>query len=373
MLISISLFIAAVAIAQNGTVIEERIIDTIPMNKKGSSQKTVVIRMNGDKTKQEKMIIEVDGNKVKINGKDASEFKDIDIDIVENSIMHRNPITKNYSYKTFPQSRLKELGIERERITSRKNNLFNNKVFIEKRINTNGAVLGIQMEKIEEGVKILSITKESAAEKAGLKEGDVVVKIDETPIQVEMDITKLILTKKPNDEIIIQYKRAGKLQTTKAVLGKRLDLGNVAWPNEKDSFKFEHIMPMEPFEMPMQNFNFKMDGNFPDVQIFKNGELPFDMHYNHMGLKLGVALMETETDKGLEITNVEEGSVANKAGLQKGDIITKIGNETVKTVADVKNIIKENSKNPFAIYYLRNGKEQKVEVVFPKKLKEINL
>ena len=44
-------------------------------------------------------------------------------------------------------------------------------------------MLGVTTEKIEKGVKIQDITKESGAEKAGFKENDIITKIDDKKIE----------------------------------------------------------------------------------------------------------------------------------------------------------------------------------------------
>jgi serine protease Do len=120
----------------------------------------------------------------------------------------------------------------------------------------------------------------------------------------------------------------------------------------------------------MENFNFDFKGEMPDMQIFGNGK-------NWSGFpaapKLGITLKETETGNGLEVTDIEENSAAAKAGLKKGDIVTTVAGDAISSVMDVKKAVAENHTKPFEVKYLRNGKEQKTEIKFPKKLKEVEL
>jgi serine protease Do len=98
------------------------------------------------------------------------------------------------------------------------------------------------------------------------------------------------------------------------------------------------------------NFDFDFDGD--RVSLF---------HEDANRAMLGVT--PDEDDKGAKITSVVEGSAAAKAGLKKGDIITKIDNEKVKEADDVSRLIR--SKKPgdkVSITYLRDGKEQKQNV-----------
>jgi membrane-associated protease RseP (regulator of RpoE activity) len=171
--------------------------------------------------------------------------------------------------------------------------------------------------------------------------------------------------------------REGKKNTTRAVLGKREDdfgYGDAMEKFKMDSFKFD--MPAFKFDMPpMQHFDFKFDGNAPDLKIYKDFA-PFQgMHpFGEMGgPKLGVTLKETESGNGLEISSVAENSVAEKAGLQKGDIVTKAAGKDVNNIGEMVEIIAANRENSFDINYLRNGKPGKAAIKFDKKTKEISL
>lgn len=71
--------------------------------------------------------------------------------------------------------------------------------------------------------------------------------------------------------------------------------------------------------------------------------------------KLGVVLQETQS--GLTITSIEEGSSASAAGLRVGDIITAINKEKVQTLPSVKyQLYKYRVGETITIYYTRDGK-----------------
>ncbi len=65
-------------------------------------------------------------------------------------------------------------------------------------------------------------------------------------------------------------------------------------------------------------------------------------------------------DKGAEITQITDESAAYKAGLKKGDIITKIGDKTIDKPEDLTKAIRSHKPDEkVAVTYLRDGKEQK--------------
>ena len=70
------------------------------------------------------------------------------------------------------------------------------------------------------GVYIQSVEKDSPAEKAGLKTGDVIVEINGTAVETGAYLKHELYKYNVGDEITITYYRNGKKETTKVVLGK---------------------------------------------------------------------------------------------------------------------------------------------------------
>jgi uncharacterized iron-regulated protein len=67
--------------------------------------------------------------------------------------------------------------------------------------------LGVMIRETEDGVKILKTIEGSVAEKAGLKENDIVTAFDGEPIETTFDLTYLIGLKKPGDQGVIDILR----------------------------------------------------------------------------------------------------------------------------------------------------------------------
>jgi serine protease Do len=81
-------------------------------------------------------------------------------------------------------------------------------------------MLGVTTEKAEQGVTIQDITKESAAEKAGLKENDIITKIDDTKIEDPDGLSAAIKKHKPGEKVTVTYLRDKKEQKVTAELTK---------------------------------------------------------------------------------------------------------------------------------------------------------
>ncbi len=353
-----------VCFAQVEPKVEEVVIEKINPDKT-HNQKVIKIVINGDKEKYKKMQIEVDGNAIKINGKASTKLDSIDVYVFENNIVEHRINKRGLKNNDESHSLLDEYGWG---VGNEKRQRLLNVI--------SGGYLGITMEKKENGIAIIDIAKQSAAEKAGLLSKDIITKIDGLDMTGLMDITNYIAKQKKGTEITIDYIRDGKNLKTKTILEGRKQNDLLQRLNGFKNEDLKRLMPMEGMYMPemppmqpmppMQHFDFKFE-EMPNVKIYKDGV------WNNFSNtpKLGLSLKETESGNGLEVTTVEENSVAAKAGLLKGDIITSVANITTKDIKDVKKVVLDNKENAFDIIYLRNGKAGKVEIKLPKQLKEV--
>ena len=71
-------------------------------------------------------------------------------------------------------------------------------------------VMGVALEEKEGKLFIQSIDKEGAADEAGLRVGDQIIQVDETPVSKRDALIELLMKKKPGDELKIKYLREGK-------------------------------------------------------------------------------------------------------------------------------------------------------------------
>ncbi len=86
-----------------------------------------------------------------------------------------------------------------------------------------GAYLGIipDFAEIEHGVRLAGVRQGSPAEAAGLKEGDIIVRLADTKVENIEDLTFALHSKNPGEKVKIFALRQGKLLTLQAVLRGR--------------------------------------------------------------------------------------------------------------------------------------------------------
>lgn len=326
-------------------VIEKEVVEKKKEKEgKKNTSKKITLKKNVD-GKEEKTIIVVENDKVTVNGKPVEELNDTEMEVlVENGeslgdIAPRIKINRSLG-------KLRQIAPE---------------IIKEFRMNTgvNKAILGVSSKTVSEGAEIISVNKESAAEKAGLKEGDIITKINDKTISKDYNLHKAIGLYKPNDKITISYKRDGKENTTEVILDKNDD-------------KLSRVIEMDAngfMEMPFE----EMGERFPFVEGLPLNE---GRVFNYRGLrpKLGVKIQDVEEGEGVKILTVEENTAAHKAGLQVGDVIVKMEDKEVKGVDDFRRqsaTIKQG--DTLTVTVNRNGKREVITIKFPKKLKTAEL
>ncbi len=165
--------------------------------------------------------------------------------------------------------------------------------------------------KDQKGALIGSVMPKEPADKAGLKAGDIVVKIGDTTISNASDLTKVIASHKPNEKVQITAIRDGKEKQFTVQLGER----NLTQTASKDIQK---------------------------------------------GSSLGVSLRElTNQDRqslrlpqnvqGILVTDVKQNGLAAKAGIAPQDIIMAANLKPVKTIKELTTILEKESKARGAI------------------------
>lgn len=314
--------------------------------KKDVRQIIVTTKDNGG----EKMVIEVIGDKVTVNGKPVDDYKDGDVKVKVNKVKDMESLY----FKRMPGNSVYEFD-------RRGNNSGKGLQFFSG--DENRAMLGVTTNKTEKGVEIQSVTKESAAEKAGLKENDIITKINDTKIEEPDDLSAAIKELKPGDKVTVTYLRDKKEQKAKAELTKwkGVNMWSVGDGRNFD-FNFDKL---------------QMDKIIPDmnrVRGLRSDALGQYMIWSGGNPKLGLSVQDTDNGKGVNVIEVEEESNAAKAGIKEEDVITEVDGKAVNSTDDIVKVIKESKdKNSVMVKLNRGGKTMNIDVKIPRKLKKADL
>ncbi len=141
-----------------------------------------------------------------------------------------------------------------------------------------GGYLGISGDDSDDdGVVISEVHEDTAAEKLGLKEGDVITSFDGKTVKGMKELSRLVREKKAGEKVTVEYKRKGSKKKGTVELGKR-----------ENMFVMPHIQGLK--NMNMERFKI-------DPQDFNLDELDFDFNFDHLMDEEGIDKMIEDLEK----------------------------------------------------------------------------
>jgi serine protease Do len=342
--------LAAMAILSYSPVFSQQGDDQDSTLKKiHSNVDEIIIKSKNDKNV--KLSVEIRDGQVFINDKPMSEFKDDNVVVHKMRTMDMDGEAMTLLGDANGDGDFKMLTAPRSPYRMGKGSYSFN---IDE---GKGAFLGVSSEKGDDdiaGARVKQVTKGSGAEKAGLKPGDLITRVNETTISDPEDLTQAIHKCKPEDKVNLTFKRDGKEQKAVATLGKMKD-GSYSYSYGNDGY----AMP------DMKDFNFNLAPLRVSPKLFS---------YNDSRPKLGIKAQDTEDGKGVKVLDIDEESPADKAGIKEGDIITRFDGKEVNSAVELADLARESKgKADLKISLTHDGKSREVEVKIPKKLKTADL
>ncbi len=234
------------------------------------------------------------------------------------------------------------------------------------------AFLGVLSEPNDKGAKITSITKESAAEKAGLQKDDIITKVNDQLIKNTEDLFDAIGEHKPNEKVTITYLRDGKENTVSATLGET---------KEGFSFNTEMLKGLKGLEGLEGLKGLEGWQGLKGLQgleglkgLERLEEFPGFRDMIAPKPRLGLQIQDMETGKGVKVLEVYDDSPADKAGLKKDDIIEGVNGKSIKNVDELQTAMRAIQEGETVKASInRSGKSLQVDIKFPKKLKTADL
>lgn len=166
----------------------------------------------------------------------------------------------------------------------------------------------------KEGALITDVEKGSAADKAGLKRGDLVLKVNEKNIKNANDLKNYIGTLSPNEKIVLIYERDG---VTKSV--------TFSLQAQSEALSAEGLI----------------DGlELKDLDKQSRSNIPNSVN-------------------GVFVSSVKKDSKAENVGFEVGDIIIAVEQNEIKNIQELSNALKANrSKSFIKIWVYRQGYAQ---------------
>ncbi len=184
-------------------------------------------------------------------------------------------------------------------------------------------MLGVQMREDDSRVVVTGLLPNSPARRSGLKEGDVILQVDNMKAGAMSEVVDYVSSKKAGDEVELQILRGEEKRTFVVKLARWEDLAEQMGRGESDE-----RLPPEPV-----------------------GERP----------QLGVVLDAEANLEGAKIHEVMEGSPAAIAGVLAGDVVRKIDQSSVGSASEMAGIFnKYKAGQKLEVTVNRNGKDIKI-------------
>jgi serine protease Do len=197
--------------------------------------------------------------------------------------------------------------------------------------------LGVQISKLTpdlaegkgiegvEGVLVVEVIKDSPAEKAGFKRGDVVLSVNGQAVETPSELQLLIADMPVSEKVRVKVLRDKSEKNLEVTLGERPESGVVAEQERRLEWPGIDVVDAE----------------------------------SQQARALGV-----QEDEGVVVVRVDQGSAADEAGIQRGDLILEVQEEAVRDESDYRRLIdrvKESGK-PAVIYLRRDGNPSYVAI-----------
>jgi serine protease Do len=231
-----------------------------------------------------------------------------------------------------------------------------------------GSSIGVSIRDLDadeaaktQGVVIEDVEAESPAAKAGIRKGDVVVEFDGERVRSARHFARLVQETPDGRRVKATLVRDGSRQTVEVAPERAThamrDL--MLPPNFGEDLEREIERSMRALP---RDFAFDFNWNYPDVSVWPRGRLgaqlsPLtDQLAEYFGAKDGVL-----------VTSVESDSVAAKAGLKAGDVITTINGRTIENPRAVSQELRDaaNDGKEVEIGILRDKKAMTLKAQVP--------
>ena len=187
------------------------------------------------------------------------------------------------------------------------------------------------------GVLVSSVQKGSAAEKAGLRQGDVITAINGNAVNDSNELRNTVAASPPGTEVTLTIVRDGHEQQLKATLGELSENGGGAGGQGEQG----------------------------------GGE---QSEGGRLGLSVAPLTPETaarlhlpEDKQGLVVTEVDPSGPGADAGLQQGDLIEQANRQPLKSVEDLRAAIQSAGERPVLLLVTRPGEGTLFVTVRPRK------
>jgi membrane-associated protease RseP (regulator of RpoE activity) len=227
-------------------------------------------------------------------------------------------------------------------------------VFLEEKVEIKNGV-----EEKSKGAVVEDVEDNSPADKAGIKNDDVIIKFNKINVTEADQLRELISTTKPGDEVSIVVLRSGKEKNLKAKMGtmpenhKMVMMTKAGECCEGGSGECKDCSPKEKHIIKIVK-----GGDHPDVFLGVELQNLTDQLAEYFKVKDG---------KGVLVASVVKDSPAEKAGIKAGDIIVKLNDKQIEKHAGLIDQLEDlKVGDEVSVTVVREGTEKSLKATLAK-------
>jgi len=201
-------------------------------------------------------------------------------------------------------------------------------------------MLGVQIRSMDEdlvsetgldrirGVYVANVDSEGAAGKAGLRQRDVILEVNDQPVNASNKLQEKVAMYRPGDSVNLSVWRDGDILSLNAELN---ELERTEPESEELSFDIQQIQPDDDAFRPQPNRD--------------NGGLTNHL-FGSLGLQIqGLSSPEDPDQIDFYIDDVSPDSPAHHRGIPLGGEINEINGQDISTADELEQILSESVKN----------------------------
>lgn len=207
--------------------------------------------------------------------------------------------------------------------------------------------------KVDKGVLVSGVEEDSPADKAGIEDGDVIVRFNGSAVSSPDDLRAAVRAVAPGQSAKVDIVHEGDSRTVTVTVSERPEPESGTWPSFNED---------EDFAPRVFTHNFAMSGPRLGVEAH---DLEDDGLASYFGARKG---------DGILVLSVDDESVAGKAGVKPGDIISKVGNDKIEDTRDIRDALKNyNQGDQFDITVMRHGKAQSLKATMDDQDRDVSI
>ncbi len=206
--------------------------------------------------------------------------------------------------------------------------------------------------KEEKGVEVTMVDQDAPAGKAGIKEHDVILSMNNTAIESGAQLRRMIHETPAGRVVTLGLSRDGQPMSVKVQLGDKHKEFAFTGPNPGN---FQVKIPeihVPDIDIPSMNMVV--------VTSSARSGLMVENITPQLGDFFGV-----KDGNGVLVRSVEKGSRAEKAGFRAGDVIVKVNGESVHDTSDFTHAVRSRNGNSVNVGVMREKKEQNLTLSLP--------